>query len=317
MKHKTRYSFTLSSLHLSIPLILLFMCLPGPVCYYSGYMVAYANQANYVYSGGTNRVSVTLIPEVSSFTKSGLITVGVHMKIKEGWHVYWRNPGDSGLPTRITWGDHPNLKAGKIQWPGPQRFDENGVTTYGYSDHVTLLVPVSVQHEEDNNEVKKSYEDFEADISWLVCKDICVMESASISLEIDSNGHFTDYEEDALKYIREARNALPYQTDSWSATTRFNGEDFIITLSQESDDARLPEPKGVYFFPYEQGRIDHTAPQKVTGADRKMIISTKASKYLNTVPETMNGVIVAKESWIGNRLFCIMEIQSDVIEVVD
>ncbi|TVQ70845.1 MAG: hypothetical protein EA363_07065, partial [Balneolaceae bacterium] len=60
-----------------------------------------------------NRVAVSFISGVpgmaEAMEESGVFWLGVDMKIKEGWHIYWRNPGDSGLPTTISWNAHPDL----------------------------------------------------------------------------------------------------------------------------------------------------------------------------------------------------------------
>lgn len=258
------------------------------------------------------QVSVTLIPEVSKMTDSDTVMVGVHMKIREGWHVYWRNPGDSGLPARISWDDHPSLEPGEIKWPQPARFDEDGVTTYGYSNHVTLLVPMQVKERDRRSEVQ--YENLEADMNWLVCKDICISESERIELEIDGSGNFSAFDDDYRKYIREAEKTLPSLTEAWSATTRFDGAEFVITLSPEQNDARFPDSGEIYFFPYEQGRIDHSSPQDISREGDKLKIRMKASRYLSSAPDTIRGVVSGMQSWVRDADIKAMEMQSDVIE---
>ncbi len=260
-------------------------------------------------------VSVTLIPEVSKMTDSDTVMVGVHMKIREGWHVYWRNPGDSGLPTRISWDDHPLLEPGEIKWPQPARFDEDGVTTYGYSNHVTLLVPMHVKERDRSGETH--YEHLEAYMNWLVCKDICISESDRITLEIDGSGNFSGFDDDARKYIRKAEESLPSLSKAWSAKTRFDGAEFVITLSPEQNDARFPDTDELYFFPYEQGRIDHSSPQDISREGDKLKIRMKASRYLSSAPDTIRGVVSGMQSWVRDADIKSMEIQSDVIESLD
>ena len=55
------------------------------------------------------------------------------------WHVYWKNPGDSGLPTTVDWDLPPGFTAGPLQWPVPERFESDGLVTYGYSGKVLLF----------------------------------------------------------------------------------------------------------------------------------------------------------------------------------
>src|SRR5580704_14735645 len=64
--------------------------------------------------------------------------VDVHFTIASGWHIYWTNPGDSGLPTTIDWTLPENFHAGAIFWPVPQRFVEGGIANYGYTGNADL-----------------------------------------------------------------------------------------------------------------------------------------------------------------------------------
>ena len=46
----------------------------------------------------------------------------VELRVEEGWHIYWTNPGDSGLPTRLTFPEQTGLDFGPVQYPLPDRF---------------------------------------------------------------------------------------------------------------------------------------------------------------------------------------------------
>ena len=63
--------------------------------------------------------------------------------MRPGWHVYWRNPGDAGLPTEIAWTLPPGFTAGEIAWPTPERFVVSDIGNYGYAGSVDLLVPIA------------------------------------------------------------------------------------------------------------------------------------------------------------------------------
>ncbi len=95
---------------------------------------------------GDARIEARLIvhPERSS---DGGVRAGVLFTLDPGWHLYWRNPGDAGLPTRLGWVD---AKAGPISWPAPSLFDEDegegALVSYGYEGNV-LLASVIRPHE--------------------------------------------------------------------------------------------------------------------------------------------------------------------------
>ena len=49
------------------------------------------------------RVAARLITETDGVATDQPFRVGILFDIQPGWHIYWRNPGDSALPTRIAW----------------------------------------------------------------------------------------------------------------------------------------------------------------------------------------------------------------------
>src|SRR6266481_3632230 len=76
-------------------------------------------------------VQVELVAETASVASAATLWVDAHFTIKPGWHIYWRNPGDSGLPTAIEWHLPPGFSAGSILWPVPERFVQGGIGNYG------------------------------------------------------------------------------------------------------------------------------------------------------------------------------------------
>ncbi len=265
----------------------------------------------------SNRVSVTLVPEVAGLaaidSKTGTLWLGVDMNIKEGWHVYWRNPGDSGLPTTIRWDEHEFLTPGEIHWPRPARFDEDGITTYGYSDRVVLLVPVSVSIDESeafmraaesNTAEKDQKHTLSAHMNWLVCKDICLSESTHLSLETDRGGNFSGYSKTAAGMIGQSRNLVPENVSDWQAKAQLASGRFKITLVPVSQKALLPDSDDIYFYPHEQGVIEHTAPQIVTANSDHLTLEVEVSRYIRSAPDEITGVLSSGESgnsWVRDR----------------
>ena len=68
----------------------------------------------------TEHVEAELIAEKAAFQAGKPATVGLRLRMEPQWHTYWKNPGDSGLPTKIEWVLPEGWKAGPIQWPYPQ-----------------------------------------------------------------------------------------------------------------------------------------------------------------------------------------------------
>jgi DsbC/DsbD-like thiol-disulfide interchange protein len=252
---------------------------------------------------GENLVAVSLIPEIRDVTEvsqhNGTFWIGVDMDIREGWHVYWRNPGDSGLPTTIRWESHPYLAPGDIHWPRPFRFDEDGITTYGYSDRVTLLVPVALSP--DGMAGTPSEHPLKARVNWLVCKEICLPESAELSLGISEGGALGGFTENGAERIAYSRTRIPEVVEDWQGRAALADREFLITLTPVTENARFPEDKGIYFYPDRQGLIEHTAPQTIRRDGDKLTISIPVSRYLRNTPEELRGVLSADGSWVRDH----------------
>ncbi len=112
--------------------------------------------------------------------------IGILLKIRQGWHTYWRNSGEAAMPTKVNWTLPSGWSVGELQWPVPKRFKERGnITTYGYTEEVLLFAPLfapTLVPESDTKSVLK------AKVNWLVCEETCVPGSASVEKEVIFSG---------------------------------------------------------------------------------------------------------------------------------
>ncbi len=126
-------------------------------------------------------VTAQLLSSSKTVAAGSTLELGIHLHMKPGWHTYWQNGGDAGLPTSVSWTLPQGLKAGEIQWPTPHRYVEGGdLVTYGYMDDVLLLTKVEVPAELP---AKGSIE-IKAKVTWLMCKALCVPGQAELSLQL-------------------------------------------------------------------------------------------------------------------------------------
>ncbi|HSD00509.1 MAG TPA: protein-disulfide reductase DsbD domain-containing protein, partial [Casimicrobiaceae bacterium] len=95
----------------------------------------------------TPHVEAELVSESAAVVAGHRTTIALRLKIEDGWHTYWRNPGDSGLPTTIEWKLPPGFSAGAIQWPAPQALQVGPLVNYGYEGTVLHLVTLDVPGE--------------------------------------------------------------------------------------------------------------------------------------------------------------------------
>jgi suppressor for copper-sensitivity B len=117
-----------------------------------------------------------LISAVDSLAGDRL-DLGLEFDLQPGWKIYWRAPGDAGLPPVVDWSGSENLREAEVAWPVPHRFSLFGLETFGYGDQVVLPVIASVQQPDAPLALR-------AKVDYLICEEICIPYSAELSLDL-------------------------------------------------------------------------------------------------------------------------------------
>src|ERR1700716_3602062 len=114
-------------------------------------------------------------------SRSGAVLLGgIAFQLQPGWHTYWRNPGDSGVPPRIDFSKSENIEAVTILWPAPTKFaDGSGGNSLGYQKQVVL--PLRIVEKNADKPVT-----LRADINYAVCEKLCIPVEASAELAFTS-----------------------------------------------------------------------------------------------------------------------------------
>ncbi len=92
---------------------------------------------------------------------------GIEIRLKPGWHTYWRYPGDAGVPPRFDFAGSQNVKAVEVLWPAPQKMQEAGLDTIGYDRDVIL--PLRVTPQEEAKPVT-----LQIKLDYAICEKLCV-----------------------------------------------------------------------------------------------------------------------------------------------
>ncbi len=107
--------------------------------------------------------------------------LAIRFEIDEHWHLYWDGYNDAGLPPKATWTLPEGFKVGPTQWPVPMRQVLAGeILNHIYERELVMLVPLTVSETAKPGEKHT----IQADLSWLVCEEACIPESASVSVEV-------------------------------------------------------------------------------------------------------------------------------------
>jgi thiol:disulfide interchange protein DsbD len=190
-------------------------------------------------------VKTKLVVDVTAGQPSHTFTLGVLFEMKPDWHIYWRNPGDSGLATSIEFELSDGIEAGPLLWPAPERFIQPGdILGYGYTGSVVLASKVYVPTEVETDSIH-----VRAKIRWLACKDVCIPGSSELETSLPISDSFLANEE-AL--FSEWESTLPVEPLMQGVEVGTAGElprdgspgEFTVSLVFESP------PTRVDWFPY-------------------------------------------------------------------
>jgi thiol:disulfide interchange protein len=241
----------------------------------------------------TDEVRAELVAHAPQGVSAGKpVWLGLVIEHAPHWHTYWKNPGDSGLPTTLTWQLPPGVAAGEIAWPTPSRLPIGPLVNYGYEGKLLLPVPAEVASDftGESLNVKLSAQ-------WLVCKDVCIPQQGEFALRVP------------VRATTAAHAAL--FDAAWAAQPKDAAEAKVS--AELVDDAKvmrvaiggLPaalQGKELSFFAEAAGVIDHAAKVKGTWDGTTWRADVPISPQRFESPQKMHAVLTAPGQAAGTRV---------------
>jgi thiol:disulfide interchange protein len=218
---------------------------------------------------GKGHVKASLVAESEWIEPGKPITVGLRLEMEDGWHTYWKNPGDAGLPPKVNWRLPDGFVAGPIDWPAPVRIAVPPLMSYGYEGEV--LLPIVLQTPASLQPGASVVLAGRAD--WVECKDVCIPGRAEVELTLPVRVEPAAPGAAASRFA-EARRRQPAAPEGWGLEASSASGKILISFQP---------PKGgvvtdAYFFPAEAGAIDHPAVQVLyPGATRHRLDVARAA----------------------------------------
>ena len=125
---------------------------------------------------GTEQVQLRLISSTTHYDGGGQVKAGLEVKLADGWKIYWRSPGDAGLPPLLEFAGGVRHE---MRFPAPTRFTLFGFETFGYSDAVIFPLRIDAPAGAGEDLV------LAAAFSGLVCADVCIPVDEMLTLRLD------------------------------------------------------------------------------------------------------------------------------------
>lgn len=239
----------------------------------------------------TEHVEARLVTELASAQPGKPITVGLQLRMAPQWHTYWKNPGDSGLPTRIQWVLPDGWKSGEIQWPYPKQLPIGPLMNYGYEDEVVLLSELTPPAS-----APAASAAIRARAEWLVCKEVCIPEKGELDLALPVSAQEPAANAGGKAAIEHARRRLPAHPKGWTFQSGIAARTLVVRMTPPEGQSA---PAKAVFFPERENLIEPAAPQKVSRDGRSLRIEMKLADPPPVNLPVVTGVAVAESGWPG------------------
>lgn len=238
----------------------------------------------------TGQVRAELVAHAPEGAVQGkTVWLGLLLDHAPKWHTYWKNPGDSGLPTELQWTLPAGVTAGPIQWPTPTKFPLGTLANYGYGERVLLPVPLTIG---------KGFEGTHIDVSlyasWLACRTECIPEEGKFSVRLPVNTSTAQHRQ----AFEEAWALRPVELPAKGPSVTVSSQGLRLVLDQLPREWR---GQTLEVFPETPGVIEPGAPWGQSWDGNAWSADVPLSPHRSEAPANMAWVIAPASGGTGVR----------------
>ncbi len=230
--------------------------------------------------------TVELISASSSIQPGSSFQVGLLFRLEPGWHIYWKNPGDSGQRPRLKWELPQGLTAGDIEWPTPKRLPVGPLLDYGYDGDV--LLPVTVNAAADLTTGQS--QNLKANLRVLVCRETCMPGKAALSLNLPVRKEEPKPIEANSRLFAQANHSKPNAPPpGWTVSASQSPSSIVLTVGGG------PRTENISFIPAHPNQIQNSAPQHVTLGSKSVDLVLKRPADSAESVSSLEGLLLTEE----------------------
>lgn len=236
---------------------------------------------------------ISLVGEQTAVRPGTRTTVAIRMTMDRGWHTYWTNAGDAGMPLTAKWTLPAGVTVSALKFPTPRLLPQPPLMSYGYEDELFVLADLDIAP----SVVAGTPLRIQADIDWLICAEVCFPASGTGDLSLRASAEPSEKPTKWASDIASTRDRLARDATSWTATAwnTDSGYAFVVVLPADIRPAmRVP-----YFFADSMGVVEHAATQRVRFTNDTLVVSVVRSSFSRDVPTRLQGVLVGDGSVNG------------------
>ena len=228
---------------------------------------------------------VSLLAESTSIRPGEPFTVALRVTLDPGWHTYWVNGGDAGLPLAVRWELPAGFVAGPLQWPAPKQIPLAPLMSYGYEDQLVVLTEITPPDWPSTT----TGAEITAVADWLVCADVCLPAMGEAGLSVPESGGPSVADPRWVDVIAQTRRQLPQEPEGWRTRAWSTDQGYVLEVTPGAG-VEMPAP---YFYIDEIGVVDHAASQRVVQEGNGVRMLLSRSEFARDDPPVMRGILAA------------------------
>lgn len=240
-----------------------------------------------------NLVKLDMYSNVKQIQVGSDFFIAIKLDVADEWHIYWKNPGDSGLPTEVKWTLPKGVEAdGGLIWQVPERIAWSGMVNYGFEHDVYLIQKFKTSRLIDAESLK-----IKAHVNWLICKEKCIPQDKKIEISIAVGEMFEKSE--YSKMIQDLLASAPKQFKTTKSYFKSDDENLEVKLTDmPSDVAQI-----IDLYLITDSVTDNTVNAKVENGNNKATAKFKLSPYLDVVPAEIELLVLYKDKNGNNKSY--------------
>lgn len=225
---------------------------------------------------------VRILPEFVGVTPGQSVPVVIELQMAPGWHTYWRTPGDAGQATKVAWNLPEGITAGPLEWPTPERIDEESLTVFAYHGTVRLISVLNLSPNVPPGEIEVT-----AKVSWLECQKSCIKGTSLVPIKLSVGSQLIRGADTELVAAARARIPLRFSeplTATWGPLP-LDGDERVATVV-------VPEGTGTELLldRVPDGQWSARVPDRAAGGFRTF--EARFTRFEKAWPRQVTGLLV-------------------------
>ena len=230
-------------------------------------------------------VPISLVPEFVVVAPGSAVRIAVRISVPDGWHIGWKYPGQSGLPTTLEWRTPRSFQAGLTAWPFPERAETLATVSHIYRGDVVLVSSFDIARDAPSGPAALT-----AVFRWGLCREICIPQQQDVRTTL-TVGATTEASPRWAALASTLGSSFPARPEDVGLAVRRTAEG--IRVSRAHGDGGLPALTGeLMFFPEDPNRAALAIVTAARPSPRGLLI--RLPGYTGTA---LRGVLVANVAW--------------------